>query len=490
MKPARIQRRTVPAEAHLAALGLCLLLAGTGCGRRAQQQRSANLGQQAQSRDAQPKPPDDAGRTMRLGWNRLTLVTEYDRIGNRNAAWDTPARNALEAFARMRAAGALGSTNDVALVRQNCQLAADNGCFDPLVTYLHLRFPTRPQSATQIADRYLALADSMTRSQYPMVRKFYTSLRAAEAVEAGYRMDSEKSPVVTRLVGQAAELLQAMTREKTFPDPELFEACDALLEQSVLKGQVDDNRYFEIEKALFKGWSKESFPHLVKGHFYLNYAWRARGSGYGNSVSKQGWKDFAIRLEIAEEALSQAWLLDPSQTRVAHAFQRLELGQGRGKDRQELWFQRGMRLNPANYDACAFKLYYLEPKWYGSPEEMLRFGRECVAQTEWRGTVPLILVDAHWKLANYVPQEQRDAYWKQPGVWEDIKSSYDRYFQSNPNDNGRLAYYARYATWCEKWDALEQLLKRLELAGAGNFKGRADYEKALQAARSAKSPPK
>ena len=29
----------------------------------------------------------------------------------------------------------------------------------------------------------------------------------------------------------------------------------------------------------------------------------------------------------------------------------------------ELWFQRAMELNPNDYDACNYKLLYLEPKW-------------------------------------------------------------------------------------------------------------------------------
>ena len=40
----------------------------------------------------------------------------------------------------------------------------------------------------------------------------------------------------------------------------------------------------------------------------------------------------------------------------------------------EEWFRRAMKADPGNYSACSSKLYYLEPKWHGSEEEMLAFG--------------------------------------------------------------------------------------------------------------------
>ena len=62
----------------------------------------------------------------------------------------------------------------------------------------------------------------------------------------------------------------------------------------------------------------------------------------------------------------------------------------------ELWFDRAMELDPNDYDACYYKLYYLEPKWYGSVKDMLDFGRECVDSKVWGGRVPLVLTDAHY----------------------------------------------------------------------------------------------
>jgi hypothetical protein len=69
----------------------------------------------------------------------------------------------------------------------------------------------------------------------------------------------------------------------------------------------------------------------------------------------------------------------------------VELGQGRGRPRMEQWFQRAMSLSPNYYEACYAKLHYLQPKWFGSNEDMLEFAGECVNSSKWGGHVPLIL---------------------------------------------------------------------------------------------------
>ena len=96
-----------------------------------------------------------------------------------------------------------------------------------------------------------------------------------------------------------------------------------------------------------------------------------------------------------------------------------------------------MALDPTDYNACSAKLYYPEPKWYGSTQDMLEFGRECVTNHAWGGNVPLILVDAHRSIQRqYVDKLEQTNYWKQPEVWTDIKASFDRFFELNQKATG------------------------------------------------------
>ena len=105
----------------------------------------------------------------------------------------------------------------------------------------------------------------------------------------------------------------------------------------------------------------------------------------------------------------------------------------RSKERPEMerWFQRAMLTAPNNYEACSDKLHYLKPMWFGSPEDMLAFGHECISNTNWSGTVPLLMVDVHDFFAAFQKtDEDRKSYWLRPEVWPDIRAA-SRYHNTN-----------------------------------------------------------
>jgi hypothetical protein len=215
---------------------------------------------------------------------------------------------------------------------------------------------------------------------------------------------------------------------------------------------------------LFPAWSearpKEPGAWAFKGAQYVKYAWDARGIGMANTVKDEGWKLMAERLKVAQEALEHAYALDPTDPRAPTEMLAVELGQGEGRDRMESWWKRAMEANPDNYQACTSKLYYLEPKWYGSAEAMLAFGRECLKEGNWEGRIPFVLRDAHWTLAGYA--KDRDAYFARPEVWQDIRSVYEPYLARHPESAFDRSYYAYYATLCGQWG---EARKQFEVLG-------------------------
>jgi hypothetical protein len=197
----------------------------------------------------------------------------------------------------------------------------------------------------------------------------------------------------------------------------------------------------------------------LKGRVYVGYAWEARGIGLANTVTRQGWADMAARLAVARAALEQAWHLDPDDPGPPTTMLSVELGQGTGRPTMELWFNRAMAADPDNYAACHAKLYYLEPKWYGSPDDMVAFGRQCVAGDNWFGRLPTILADAHVALSGY--SANPTAYWLQPGVWDDIVATYVEHLRLHPDDAGLRGYYAKFAFKCHQWKVLNDQFKLL-----------------------------
>jgi hypothetical protein len=137
------------------------------------------------------------------------------------------------------------------------------------------------------------------------------------------------------------------------------------------------------------------------------------------------------------KALVHSWELNPKNPNIPVKMLTVELGQGHGSDRTELWFGRAITLDANCYDTCNSKLHYLEPKWHGSTDEMLQFRRECVTNQAWGGHIPLILLDAHKSIQRqHVNDSEKNDYWKQPEVWADIKAAFDRFFELNPDAIG------------------------------------------------------
>jgi len=435
---------------------------------------------------ATPKPiqstlsPEQA-KEQRLTWNLKTLVEAYEKAGHTSPKWDEPAKRALTEFARTRSKSTESNEAWGLIISTNCIAAVDAGCDDPMIRYLHARFVTGEQrlSAKECADVICKAATALQQSSYPDIRKFYASLRAVQQLYSAFGTNADRQAIGS-VGGGIKNYLEDAIKDKSMPLEDVCDACHEGIE--IYRGT--QNLYEEIEKPLFDRWPDRSEIWLLKGEAYIKKAWNARGGGYAYTVSDKGWEHFNERLATAEEALEHAWKLNPKDPEIARQMMTVMLGQGEGRDRMELWFDRAMVLDPNDYDACSRKLYYLEPKWYGSREAMLDFGRECVQNTNWAGRVPLVLVDAHWNFCRgYIDKSEQTNYWKQPDVWAEIKSAYDRFFQLNTNTVGYYEYYAWYAYQAGQWDVLNELIPKLGPETYYHFGGKDEFDKIVRLAK-------
>ena len=162
---------------------------------------------------------------------------------------------------------------------------------------------------------------------------------------------------------------------------------------------------------------------------------------------------------------------------------RMELGQGKGRERLELWFQRGMKLDPANYGLCADKMEYIRPRWYGSINDMIAFGRECTLNTNWSGSVRLMLADAHYEASREIQDSaKRAAYWQKANVWSDIQFSYQQFFKLFPNEVGYRHNYALYAVRCGQWQEVLNQIKLFPTTNVAYFGGQDQFNKMVKVA--------
>jgi tetratricopeptide (TPR) repeat protein len=461
------------ARLALSAMACFLLLTATGCKKVATPASN------------HPALSPEQAKEQRLAWNLKTLVEPYEKAGHTSPKWDEPAKRALTEFARSRSGSVESNEAWGWIISTNCIAAVDAGCDDPMIHYLYVRFSMdQTNSAQAFTDRFSQTAKDMQQSTYPPVRKFYAAARAMDQIFYTYGTNTGSQAVWGEMTPLLAQNVEAALNDKTMPAREAYEIADKAL--YLISGDTNEFQqgYDCVKKPLLENWPDDYTTWLLKGTAYIHMAWHARGNGWAYTVTDKGWEHFGERLATAQEALEQAWKLNPKDPEIAHQMMTVMLGQGGGRDRMELWFNRAMMLDPDDYDACSKKLYYLEPKWYGSREAMLNFGRECVQNTNWAGKVPLVLVDAHWNYCRgYIDKSEQTNYWKQPDVWPDIKSAYARYFQLYPDATGTYEYYAWYAYQAGQWDTLNELIPKLGPETYYRFGGKDEFDKMVRQAK-------
>jgi hypothetical protein len=393
----------------------------------------------------------------RLAWHKAALTGAYNTFGSRSPKWDAAATNALSGFALARAGNADAQTL-VSLAGDSAQEAVQAGCNDPMVRYLYCRFA--PELAAKPLDyrqnEFRKMARDMEASGYAPLLKFYANDRTADVL--WQNRDHALWQEITQFRRAAMNDLAIAVQDKSLPVEDVSEACDTLFDTISANEQEMTDAYKQLEGPLFKNWPDSSVAYFIKGKFHYKFAWRARGGGYANSVTTEGWQGFNKELAVAEAAFRKAWSLNPKDARIPTEMIEMAVSQQKDRKEMELWFQRAMQLDTNNYAACANKLRYLSPKWYGSCEDMVAFGHECIS-SNWGGRVPLIVVDAYYDCAQFMDEQARAAYWHQPDVWPDIKSAYEKFFELNPNAKSFRYYYARWAFYCGQWQDFKTQIK-------------------------------
>ena len=366
----------------------------------------------------------------------------YERTGARDPRWDGLVRDAMSLFA-----APLSQNVPPSKVAAAFREATDAGCTDPLVLFLSARseWAAIPADRAAVLALHRKAALALPKTKHPTEFTWRSAVRYLEQLEAA---DEE--------VGEVA--LQALPKalaETGRPNRDVADFIDTM--HNALTREGSEQQAFE---RIYPVYAKsrpanDPGPLVYKGRWYITWAWAARGSGFADTVTPEGWKLFAERLAVAREALEKAWAVDPQDERAAADMIRVCIGQGGDKGEMEMWFRRAMNVNPDDRTACSYKLRYLFPRWHGSPAQMLVFGRQCVAtQNYWAG-LPTILVDAHEDLSRSGGMERSD-YFAQPEVWHDIESVYRPFIDAYP-DSPRTPWYrnklAKWACDCQQWDA-------------------------------------
>ncbi|MFK3982488.1 hypothetical protein ACI2K4_19185 [Micromonospora sp. NPDC050397] len=117
---------------------------------------------------------------------------------------------------------------------------------------------------------------------------------------------------------------------------------------------------------------------LLYGYRMTILAWKARSSAGAEHVTREGWRKFFERLQIAEEALDQVVLKDPDNVTAWYTMMITSRGLQFGVAETRRRFDEVVSRHPGHLRAHQQLLQQLCVKWSGSHEAMYAFARESM----------------------------------------------------------------------------------------------------------------
>lgn len=404
-----------------------------------------------------PIPQDAEWQNKRyakaLAWNRSTLAGAFDKVGKKDPRWDKSARKALEVAARFLS-HQVDPRVKIEEVYTPAKRAVDAGCDDPLLLYLFARSSYKPNypGAKELERRYSAAAAAMERSAYPPLRRIAAYKAAVKAKTLRKELTTQERDEAIRLLDAALALLPTSMREeeRNYETENLQFELPMQVVEMLHKLNGDYQAAFEhVDAILAKTPALEVIRLQTQGDFLIHFAWDARGNGFADTVTEEGAKKFVERLVAAHKVLTACWTLKPGDYRTANLMLAIEKGIGGERADMEKWFERAMKACSVNKEACEQKLDWLDPKWHGSLEEMMAFGRACRDTKNWHSGITLLLADAHFrKNLHLVKAEPNKKYMHSEEVREDVQGVYEEYLKHYPDHNVERSRYAALCYVC------------------------------------------
>jgi hypothetical protein len=153
---------------------------------------------------------------------------------------------------------------------------------------------------------------------------------------------------------------------------------------------------------------------------YVNYAWKARGTDYANTVTNEGWGIFRERVKTAETILKRASALKNKCPEWYYVMMIVALAEGWTDKQAAALFQNAIAFEPDYYYYYQQRAYSLLPKWNGEEGASARFAQEVADQVGGRRGDSLYWLIAAFLVCNCGNEQPQSGF-----SWARIRRGYD-----------------------------------------------------------------
>jgi tetratricopeptide (TPR) repeat protein len=404
---------------------------------------------------------------------RKSLINAYETVGSRDPKWNADARKVLGLAVRRWIGVRPQSNSDVDWqITFYGDRAARSGCVDPAVLYSDLR--SHVSLGTSFPTVVLTRLDQGLPASRcaPFIKVLgFTQLMA---FVSQWKPTPNAAAVLERLRQGVYDNLPAMLAVREFPIQETVTVCEDVTDFGRI---LDGDRKPTIDKVYaIMGQARPDSPvaDFFKGSAYWRYSADVPGRGAAD-VPGSPRND---RHLMAEACFRQALLKDPHCAAVSSDMIGTIVDEDGDPKTLEEYFQRAIADDPDSSLPYYYKAAFLNNGQPDARDNLLAFGRVCLATRQWAGRVPfqllrvqkLIVLARYYELrANAKTEQERQAASKQAlaelyhsdaAAWRDVQDLYVGYLAYNPSAVTERIDYAKVAGLAGDLDtATEQMVQ-------------------------------
>lgn len=295
------------------------------------------------------------------------LVDAFRRAGGQQA-WRADAERFLSDLARHLATGQADEQMDALIAAGRRVLSA--GCDDPLV---RLRVGMLLGGTAEGARLVTASIEGLRA--HPGV---YPALHLVSALRR--QVDPQRRTLAAAVSRELPEVIATACREALAASCPRAVAIDRLVdwvEPVFQDGGLGKDDTARALTALEAPGGDRVLAGVLRGQAAIRAAWEARGGGWANSVTKEGWAGFRAGLAEARRSLTAAWQELPAS--AVAASQMITVAMGDDADSPGVWFERALAADPGCLDAWQRIASATLPRWGGSTGQLMVLAKRAVA---------------------------------------------------------------------------------------------------------------
>ncbi len=317
------------------------------------------------------------------------------------------------------------------------------GCDDPLVLTVAAVSSVEVFEKIRLLERAVKGFEQSKHRAYP---KFYALvLLGGETKSRSQRADLDK---------EALAQLKLAFADGSFTTKDQAEIAELFVNNWAYKFfQRNSTAVYQMAQGGGKDFAWLAL--VLEGEHHVMEAWKARGGGYSDKVTQQGWEGFSTHLASARSNFSDAWQLRPELPLAASRMIYVCLGESDITE-MRLWFDRAVGAQIDYEKAWSDLRWGLRPRWYGDADSMLALGVTAVNTGRFDTDVPRMLYDAITDVESEMELSPGEHIYGREDVWPHLQKMYEGYIaspaQSAATVRGWRSTYAVMAYYAGRYD--------------------------------------